>query len=151
MCLNQPTLGQSQLIDAGISIKHWGEVNIGAKWKSWTASFRSWRTMVRLRGLINSPCLCHDEYRKELTDQEVYDSLPIRVNGQVWARIARPILVHVSQPQPLRSTKAVASPLVQQPRHRYSTWEPRNRQRRLGVMASAQISPSMSTGGNCRE
>ena len=44
--------------------------------------------MVRLRGLINSPCLCHDEYGKELADQEVYDSLPIRVNGQVWARIA---------------------------------------------------------------
>ena len=102
--------------------------------------------MVRLRGLINSPCLCHDEYRKELTDQEVYNSLPIRVNGQVWARIARPILVHVSQPQPLRSTKTVVSPLVLA-----ETWEPRNRQRRLGVMASAHISPSMFTGGNCRE
>ena len=39
-----------------------------------------------LKGLINSPCLRHDEYGKELTDQEVYDSLPVRVNGQVWAR-----------------------------------------------------------------
>jgi hypothetical protein len=39
-----------------------------------------------LEGLINSPCLRHDEYGKELTDQEVYDSLPVRVNGQVWAR-----------------------------------------------------------------
>ena len=39
-----------------------------------------------LEGLINSPCLRHDEYGKELTDQEVYDSLLVRVNGQVWAR-----------------------------------------------------------------
>ena len=28
-----------------------------------------------LEGLINSPCLRHDEYGKELTDQEVYDLL----------------------------------------------------------------------------
>ncbi len=40
-----------------------------------------------LERLINSPCLRHDEYGKELTDQEVYDSLLVRVNGQVWARL----------------------------------------------------------------
>ena len=39
-----------------------------------------------LEGLIDSPCLRHDENGKELTDQEVYDSLLVRVNGQVWAR-----------------------------------------------------------------
>ncbi len=39
-----------------------------------------------LEGLINSPCLRHDEYGKELTDQEVYELLLVRVNGQVWAR-----------------------------------------------------------------
>lgn len=39
-----------------------------------------------IEGLINSPCLRHDENGKELTEQEVYDSLLVRVNGQVWAR-----------------------------------------------------------------
>ena len=119
--LSDPThSGPVQLIDAGISIrdKHGGQVEV------MDGKLHVVEDDGTLGGLINLPCLRHDEYGKEVTDQEVYDSLPIRVNGQVWARIARTILVHVSQPQPLRSAKAVASPLVQQPRHRYSTWEP---------------------------
>ena len=35
-----------------------------------------------LEGLIDSPCLRHDENGKELPDQEVYDSLLVHVNGQ---------------------------------------------------------------------
>jgi hypothetical protein len=53
--------------------KRWGEVEVVY------GTLRVVDEDGKLEGLINSPCL------RELTDQEVYDSLLVRVNGQVWA------------------------------------------------------------------
>ena len=60
--------------------KRWGEVDV-VNGKLHVVS-----NDLTLEGLIKSPCLRHDENGKELTDQEVYNSLLVRVNGQVWAR-----------------------------------------------------------------
>jgi hypothetical protein len=35
--------------------------------------------------LLNSPCLRHEENGVLLTDKQVYDSLPYRMRGFVWA------------------------------------------------------------------
>jgi hypothetical protein len=64
-------------MDAGISIRdrHYGEVEV------MDAKLHVVADDVTLEGLINSPCLHHDEFGKELTDQEVYDSGIKRSSG----------------------------------------------------------------------
>ncbi len=73
-------IAERAMIRIFIRDKRWGEVEVV------NGKLHVVDDNGTLEGLINSPCLRHDEYGKELTDQEVYDSLPVRVNGQVWAR-----------------------------------------------------------------
>ena len=73
-------IAERAMIRIFIRDKRWGEVEVV------NGKLHVVADDGTLEGLINSPCLRHDEYGKELTDQEVYDLLPVRVNGQVWAR-----------------------------------------------------------------
>ena len=73
-------IAERAMIRIFIRDKRWGEVEVV------NGKLHVVDDNGTLEGLIKSPCLRHDEYGKELTDQEVYNSLLVRVNGQVWAR-----------------------------------------------------------------